>query len=564
MAGVANHCISRFSDIDSRKLSSSPSPSPTIFAKHSVHFSNHKYKELSSLSMNGCQVDDPRAPIGTIETKTFPMAPTPGLAADRLNSAIYDLKSNPSQLESGIIRLEVPIQQHIEALDWLRSQNNPLLPHTYFSGRESNVVYENVNNSSNDHQEKLVSVAGFGSAVSFRHLNAFSLSDWHSIRRFLSKTSPLIRAYGGMRFDARANISSEWKDFGSFYFMVPQVEFDEFEGCSMIAATVAWDNRLSTTYEQAVAALEATMWQLSPVINLNNNASTPAVLLDQTHVPNQISWDSAVNQALNMIRSKDSALNKVVLARSSRVLTNVEIDPLMWLESLQAEGKNSYQFCLQPPEAPAFIGNTPERLFSRDGLLVSSDALAATRARGATEALDLQLGQDLLSSPKDHHEFAVVRESIRRKLEGICSSTIVEPNKALRKLPRVQHLYAKLTGTLHREDDEFKILSSLHPTPAVCGQPTEEARVFITETESFDRGMYAGPVGWFGGAESEFAVGIRSALVGKDIGAILYAGTGIVEGSKSAMEWKELELKTSQFTKLMKREEPVMATNGDH
>lgn len=29
----------------------------------------------------------------------------------------------------------------------------------------------------------------------------------------------------------------------------------------------------------------------------------------------------------------------------------------------------------------------------------------------------------------------------------------------------------------------------------------------------FDRGMYAGPVGWFGGGESEFAVGIRSALV---------------------------------------------------
>lgn len=31
----------------------------------------------------------------------------------------------------------------------------------------------------------------------------------------------------------------------------------------------------------------------------------------------------------------------------------------------------------------------------------------------------------------------------------------------------------------------------------------------------FDRGMYAGPVGWFGGEESEFAVGIRSALVEK-------------------------------------------------
>lgn len=31
----------------------------------------------------------------------------------------------------------------------------------------------------------------------------------------------------------------------------------------------------------------------------------------------------------------------------------------------------------------------------------------------------------------------------------------------------------------------------------------------------FDRGMYAGPVGWFGGVESEFAVGIRSALIGQ-------------------------------------------------
>ncbi|XP_073149917.1 isochorismate synthase, chloroplastic-like [Henckelia pumila] len=551
MAAVAyNHCIAgRSSNIKSTSFSS-----PTAHAKNSINFTNNKkYKELSSLSMNGCQSEDPRAPMGTIETKTFPMAPTPSSAADRLNSAIYDLKSNPYQLESGIIRLQVPINEHIEALDWLRSQSlDPLLPRSYYSGRESSIV----------HQEKLVGVAGFGSAVSFRHLDAFSLNDWHSIKRFLSKSSPLIRAYGGMRFDAKANISPEWQDFASFYFMVPQVEFDEFEGSSMIAATVAWDNRLSTTYEQAVAALEATMRQLSSVIksNINNNSSSQQpIMLDQTHFPNQISWELAVNKALDSIKSKDSNLTKVVLARSSRVHTNAEIDPLMWLEALKAEGVNSYQFCVQPPEAPAFIGNTPERLFYRDQLSVTSDALAATRARGTSEALDLQIGRDLLSSPKDHHEFAVVRESIRRKLEAICSSTIVEPNKSLRKLPRIQHLYAKLTGTLEQEDDEFKILSSLHPTPAVCGQPMEDARVFIIETESFDRGYYAGPVGWFGGEESEFAVGIRSALVGKDIGAILYAGTGIVKGSKPAMEWKELELKTSQFTKMMKREEVRMA-----
>ncbi|KAL3639614.1 hypothetical protein CASFOL_017521 [Castilleja foliolosa] len=381
---------------------------------------------------------------------------------------------------------------------------------------------------------------------------------------FLSKNCPLIRAYGSIRFDARSNIASEWTGFGSFYFMVPRIEFDEFEGSSMIAATVAWDNRLSRSYEQAIAALEATMSEISSVIRRLNGSSHPAVVLHQTHVPNKPSWDSAVKRALDLISSRNSPLVKVVLARSSRNLTTVEIDPLEWLSSLQVEGVNAYQFCLQPPESPAFIGNTPERLFYRDRLSIWSEALAATRGRGATESLDLQIGNDLLSSAKDHHEFAVVRESIRRKFENVCSSTVVEPSKALRKLPRVQHLYAKLSGTLHKEDDEFEILSSLHPTPAVCGLPTEDARVLISETEMFDRGMYAGPVGWFGGGESEFAVGIRSALVGKGVGALLYAGTGIVEGSNSALEWQELELKTSQFTKLMKLEGSSSSDEGEN
>lgn len=107
---------------------------------------------------------------------------------------------------------------------------------------------------------------------------------------------------------------------------------------------------------------------------------------------------------------------------------------------------------------------------------------------------------------------------------------------------------------MRTKDDEFEILSTLHPTPAVCGFPTEEARDLIAETELFDRGMYAGPVGWFGGEESEFAVGIRSALVETGLGALVYAGTGIVKGSNPSLEWDELELKISQVTRSLKLE----------
>ncbi|KAK4427251.1 Isochorismate synthase, chloroplastic [Sesamum alatum] len=482
---VAKYCCTgRLRDRESMRCSFSY---PTAIAKQSLRFSDHKYQELSSLSMNGCG-GDPRAPLGTIETRTFPVAPTPASAADRLNSAIFDLKDNPPPFESGIIRLQVPVQQHIEALDWLRSQTQSLLPRCYFSGRDSGYVplidHTNGNGNGNGH--------------------ASSHHQQHKL------------------------------GFGSFYFMVPQVEFNEFEGSSMISATVAWDNRLSRTYEEAIAALEATMWKISSDVRRSNDNGHRAVVLHQAHVPDKESWHSAINQALDLISRKNSPLVKVVLARSSRIAT-VEIDPLEWLECLQGEVDKAYQFCLQPSESPAFIGNTPERLFYRDQLKVCSEALAATRARGASELLDLQIGNDLLSS------------------------TVVEPYKALRKLPRVQHLYSRLIGTLQEEDDEFKILSSLHPTPAVCGYPAEEARALISEIEMFDRGMYAGPVGWFGGAESEFAVGIRSALVGNGVGALLYAGTGIVEGSDPALEWQELELKTSQFTKLMKFEAPRLS-----
>jgi menaquinone-specific isochorismate synthase len=166
----------------------------------------------------------------------------------------------------------------------------------------------------------------------------------------------------------------------------------------------------------------------------------------------------------------------------------------------------------------------------------------------------MEIERDLLTSPKDDLEFSIVRENIREKLNGICDRVVVKPQKTVRKLARVQHLYSQLAGRLTKEDDEYKILAALHPTPAVCGLPAEEARLLIKEIESFDRGMYAGPIGFFGGEESEFAVGIRSALVEKGLGALIYAGTGIVAGSDPSSEWNELDLKISQFTKSIEYE----------
>ncbi|XP_038687263.1 isochorismate synthase 2, chloroplastic-like isoform X1 [Tripterygium wilfordii] len=552
-AAAAGRCLSHFMDLESVKSSST-----AISCNSSCRLSHHRKYQVCRLSMNGCQ-GDPTVPVSTTETLTFPMVPSPSSAVDTLNVAISALKSNPPVHSSGIIRLQVPIQEQIEALDWLHAQRN-LLPRCFFSGRSltdgSDLLLTN-GNARTATVHTLLSVAGVGSAVFFRCLHQFSYSDWKSIKRFLSTECPLIRAYGAIRFDASANISSEWENFGAFYFIIPQVEFDELKGSSMLAATIAWDDDLAWSWGKAIDALQATMSQVSSFVVKLRKEVTRTVILSNDHIPSKMYWNLAVKRALEIINSSSSPLIKVVLARSSRVVTASDIDPITWLACLQVEGKNAYQFFLQPPDAPAFIGNTPEQLFHRKCRMISSEALAGTRARGGSMALDLQIEHDLLSSPKDHLEFTIVRESIRKKLEAVCNRVVIQPKKAIRKLQRVQHLYAQLAGKLLSEDDEFHILSSLHPTPAVCGFPTEEARVLIGETEVFDRGMYAGPIGWFGGGESEFAVGIRSALVKKGLGALIYAGTGIVEGSNPSLEWDELELKISQFAKFLELEEPL-------
>ncbi|CAL0324440.1 unnamed protein product [Lupinus luteus] len=500
------------------------------------------------LSMNGCieGQDKEKNHVGTIETRTLEPVTSLAMAMYNLNNAISQLKTEPPfYTSSGIVRLQVPIEEKVEAIDWLHSQNHLLLPRCFFSGREQN-------------EDNLVSVAGVGSAVFFCHSHPFSYWDWRSIRRFLSERCPLIRAYGAIRFNAKAKVSSEWQAFGSFYFMIPQVEFNELEGGSMLTTTIAWDNALSRTWENAINALEATFCKVSSSIVKSPKQAPPTLILSSHNIPSRVDWHLSVNRALQMIKQNDSSLTKVVLARSTRVVPTADIDPLKWLACLKDEGANAYQFFLQPPNAPAFIGNTPEQLFHRKSLHITSEALAGTRARGLSPALDCQIELDLLTSPKDDNEFTIVRETIRRKLEAVCEKVVIKPKKMIRKLPRIQHLFAQLAGRLEREEDEFEIMSSLHPSPAVCGYPTEEAQLLIAETEVFDRGMYAGPVGWFGGGESEFAVGIRSALVEKDLGALIYAGTGIVEGSNPYLEWDELELKTSQFTKLVKLDLPLI------
>lgn len=113
---------------------------------------------------------------------------------------------------------------------------------------------------------------------------------------------------------------------------------------------------------------------------------------------------------------------------------------------------------------------------------------------------------------------------------------VVEVQKSVLKQGAVQHLYGKLAARLRPGSGDAHLLAALHPTPAVCGRPREEALALLAASEPFDRGYYAGPFGWISQDAAEFVVAIRSALVrpGEAAGGLSTEGTAA--GSAAAAE----------------------------
>jgi isochorismate synthase EntC len=112
------------------------------------------------------------------------------------------------------------------------------------------------------------------------------------------------------------------------------------------------------------------------------------------------------------------------------------------------------------------------------------------------------------------------------------------------RFPTVSHLATRVRGVLRRPAPSALALAGLlHPTPAVGGLPRAAALATIADLEGFDRGLYAGPVGWVDAAgDGEWAVALRGAQLDGPR-ARLVAGAGIVAGSDPEAEWAETEAK---------------------
>ncbi|MDQ3252280.1 MAG: isochorismate synthase [Actinomycetota bacterium] len=442
------------------------------------------------------------------------------LLADRVSHTLSEarLESVADQVER-IVRLTVPAGR-IDPFRWLSEQE--MFPKVYWSGREDR--------------------AGVA-AVGVADLREAGVSEGAgSLSKLLAALPDSgvsgARYYGGARFDPLGKPDEEWAAFSAYRFVLPRFELHagETETTLVCNLVLPKDTAYASKIVQDIEDLsfpEGTSRSLLP---------TPVLREDS---PDLKGWRENVERALGAF--SEGRLGKVVLARRAEFGFDGDLDPTLLLESLRAATPDCFHFYAEPEDGTAFLGASPERLFRREGRLVESEAVAGTRPRGASSADDEGLRDDLLHSAKDRVEHTYVSKGIREALGPLCEELEIEDNVSEMKLARGRHLRSKVRGTLRDGVTDAGLLDAMHPTPAVGGYPRGEALERISALEPFDRGWYAGTVGWIGSDASDFAVGIRSGLVrGKTLA--LFSGAGIVAGSVPDEEWAEIEQKIGDFT----------------
>ncbi len=247
-------------------------------------------------------------------------------------------------------------------------------------------------------------------------------------------------------------------------------------------------------------------------------------------------YTNAVATARGRIASGE--LSKVVLARDLVADVGSVADrrgPLVRLSSAYAD---TFTFGVD-----GLMGSSPETLVRVSDGDVSARILAGTARRYPDAESDAGSASALESSAKNRGEHDLAVRSVLDVIAPHATDVTTTPPYPLR-LPNLWHLATDLHGALVPGNTVLDLVAALHPTAAVAGTPKDAAVAAIADLEPFDRGRYAGPVGWVDArGDGEWAIALRCARIDVSGHVTAWAGAGIVADSDPAAELAETELK---------------------
>lgn len=259
-------------------------------------------------------------------------------------------------------------------------------------------------------------------------------------------------------------------------------------------------------------------------------------------------YQAAVRAAVDAIHRGE--LDKVVLARDLVGTIPAGADLRRLVRALAHDYPDTWTYAVD-----GLIGASPETLVTVARGAVTARVLAGTIPRGTDAADDVEASAALAHSAKDIEEHGYAVQSVLDTLGPHVTGLRADAEPFTLELPNLWHLATDVAGEIADHASSLDLVAALHPTAAVAGTPTDAALDAIRRLEPFDRGRYAGPVGWVDGdGDGEWAIALRCAQIGAGptrgyaefrdtIPVVAHAGAGIVSASDPEAELLETRVK---------------------
>jgi para-aminobenzoate synthetase component 1 len=226
---------------------------------------------------------------------------------------------------------------------------------------------------------------------------------------------------------------------------------------------------------------------------------------------------------------------------SQRFEVETEVSPLDLYLRLRETAPAPYAAYLKLDDARAVLSASPERFLAVRGSRVETEPIKGTRPRGATEAEDRRLADELEASAKDRAELAMIVDLARNDLGRVAAAGSVRVRRAAerRSFPPVHHLVGVVDAELAPGRTAFDAIRAAFPGGSITGAPKVRAMEIIEELEPTRRSVYTGAIGYVGlDGDADLAIAIRTVLLdGRR--ATFQAGGAVTAASDPLAEYEE-------------------------
>ncbi|THB69826.1 MAG: anthranilate synthase component I family protein [Desulfovibrio sp.] len=257
------------------------------------------------------------------------------------------------------------------------------------------------------------------------------------------------------------------------------------------------------------------------------------------NMPEEVAYKRSVARAKELITQGEA----IQIVLSTRFQAPFRGEPFALYRRLRQVNPSPYMFFIRLPTV-TLLGSSPELLVQCQDSNLTTCPIAGTRPRGATEAEDERLAQELLADPKERAEHVMLVDLGRNDLGRIAEPGTVDVHKYMQveKFSHVMHMTSYVKAKLAKGHDALDVLAATFPAGTVSGAPKVRAMEIIAELEGLSRGPYAGAIGWIGldkgRVDLDTGITIRSLWV-RDQSVHWQAGAGIVFDSDPDKEWQE-------------------------